>query len=148
MTTYLVSLLHPLGGLVVLGLAVTAAIFGWRYRNARLGKSGHDVMGTFALMQQHQTVGIALLILTVTVWVGGIGITRILSIEGMIYGYPHEVFSLALVTVIGTSATVMLLFRQRTWASPVHLTLNGFAILLLAVQLLSGVGIMKQLFYF
>lgn len=146
-TVYLISLLHPIAGLAVLILAILAAVLGWRYRRARLGKSGQDVMGTFHRMQQHKQVGIALAIVTLLVWVGGISIARFLAIDGTIYTYPHQIFSLTLLILLLTSASVMLLFRQRVWASPVHLSLNGVVLVLLAVQLLSGLDLVQQIFY-
>lgn len=58
-------------------------------------------------------------------------------------GATHSLSAIALVTLLFTSATVILRFRRRQWATPVHLTLNGLIVVLLMVQLLSGLRLIN-----
>jgi flagellar biosynthesis component FlhA len=146
--SYTLALLHPIAGFLLLILAGTVGVLGWRYRRARLGKSGHDVPGTFQLMQQHQRLGMALLWMTFIVWCAGMAISSLLVLNGIVYDYPHQLFAVGLMFILAVSALVMLLFRQRTWASPVHLTLNGIVVILLVAQFVSGWQVLQQLFSF
>lgn len=131
--------LHPISGLVVVGLAAVVATYGWRYRNARLGQSGLDVMQTFSLQKVHKYLGISLLSLTAIVW-----LLEEFAFK-LVTGITHTYSAIALVVLLGTSATVILRFRRRRWATPVHLTLNGAILGLLVVQLLSGLGLINHL---
>ncbi|PSB35051.1 DUF4079 family protein [Chlorogloea sp. CCALA 695] len=129
--------LHPLSGLIIVGLAAVVATYGWRYRNARLGKSGLDVMQTFNQMKVHKYLGLSLLSLTTIVWLLEEFALKLVS------GATHGLSAIALVTLLFTSATVILRFRRRQWATPVHLTLNGLIVVLLMVQLLSGLRLIN-----
>ncbi len=131
--------LHPLSGLVVVGLAIVVATYGWRYRNARLGKSGLDVMQTFNLQKVHKYLGISLLSLTAMVW-----LLEVFTFK-LVIGTTHSLSAIALVILLATSATIILRFRRRLWATPVHLTLNGLIVVLLLVQLLSGLSLINYL---
>lgn len=131
--------LHPISGLVVVGLAVVVATYGWRYRNARLGKSGLDVMQTFTLQKVHKYLGISLLSLTIIVW-----LLEEFAFK-LVIGATHGLSAIALVVLLATSATIILRFRRRLWATPVHLTLNGLIVVLLLVQLLSGLKLINNL---
>jgi Protein of unknown function (DUF4079) len=128
--------LHPLGGLLVIGLAVVVATYGWRYHNARLGKSGLDVMQTFNLQKVHKYLGLSLLTLTTIVWL-------LEEFSGNLVTNAHAISAIALVILLATSATVILRFRRRLWATPVHLTLNAAIVVLLMVQLLSGLRLIN-----
>lgn len=139
------SFVHPLSGVAVIGLVATTAIAGWRYRNARLGKSGKDVMETFNLQKAHKKVGIWFLVVNILVWLAGLVTTARFPLQDVVTGSPHQAAGLALVILVSTSATIILRFRRRRWATPVHLTLNGLVVLLLAIQLLSGLGLVNQL---
>jgi cytochrome bd-type quinol oxidase subunit 2 len=134
-----IILLHPLSGLVVVGLAIIVATYGWRYRNARLGKSGLDVMQTFSLQKIHKYLGISLLSLTVIVWLLEVFAFKLVIVA------THAYSAIALIILLSTTATIILRFRRRRWATPVHLTLNGLIVLLLMVQLLSGLGLIIYL---
>jgi cytochrome bd-type quinol oxidase subunit 2 len=125
--------LHPGSGLIVVGLAIVVATYGWRYRNARLGKSGLDVMQTFNLQKAHKYLGIGLLSLTTIVWLLEEFAFRSVT------GVTHSLSAIALVVLLATSATVITRFRRRRWATPAHLTLNSLIVVLLTVQLLSGI---------
>ena len=129
--------LHPVSGIVVVGLAIVAATYGWRYRNARLGKSGLDVMQTFHLQKVHKYLGISLLSLTAMVW-----LLEEFEIK-LVFGATHSLSAIALVVLLATTATIILRFRRRRWATPVHLTLNGLIVVLLMVQLLSGLRLIN-----
>lgn len=124
--------LHPVSGLIVVGLAIVVATYGWRYRNARLGKSGLDVMQTFNIQKVHKYLGISLLSLTVIVW-----LLEEFAFK-LVTGVTHRLSAIALVVLLATSATIILRFRRRRWATPIHLTLNGLIVILLLVQLCSG----------
>ncbi len=139
------TLVHPVGGVAVIGLAIAAAIAGLRYRNARLGKSNKDVNETFNLQQAHKKVGIWFLAVNIVVWLLGLEATAIFTPNLIFSASVHPTVGLVLIILVATSATVILRFRRRRWATPVHLSLNGLVILLLAVQLLSGVGLFNQL---
>ncbi len=136
-----INLVHPLSGLVVVILSTIVATYGWRYRNARLGKSGKDVVETFNLQKVHKHLGIALLTLTIIVWLLELAINY-----GVVSSATHSWGAIALVILLATSATIILRFRRRRWASFVHLTLNSFIIALITVQLLSGLGLLNNLF--
>ena len=113
------------------------ATYGWRYRNARLGKSGLDVTQTFNIQKVHKYLGISLLTLTTIVW--------LLEEFGfkLVTGVTHRLSAIALVVLLATSATIILRFRRRRWATPVHLTLNALIVVLLMVQLLSGLKLIN-----
>ncbi|MBD1833360.1 DUF4079 family protein [Cyanobacteria bacterium FACHB-472] len=145
MTFNWLSLVHPVGGVAAIALAATAATYGWRYRNARLGKSGLDVMETFNLQKIHKKVGIGFLAISIGVWLLGWVTTVEFTLDDLLAGSPHNLVGLAVVILVITSATVILRFRRSSWASSVHLTLNGLVLLLLTVQLLSGLGLVNQL---
>lgn len=140
------AVIHPIAGLALVALGATAGIWGWRYRRARLGNLGDDVM-EMHLMQQHQKIGIAFLALTFLVWLAGREISSLLGLQGIISGSTHDPLALPLLILVATSAAAMLLFRSRSWAAPAHLTLNAIALSLLALQLLSGLRLAKLLFY-
>ncbi len=129
--------LHPVSGIIVVGLAIVAATYGWRYRNARLGKSGLDVMQTFHLQKVHKYLGIGLLSLTTIVW-----LIEAFTFK-LITGVTHSLSAIALVVLLATSATIILRFRRRRWATPVHLTLNAAIVMLLMVQLFSGLKLVN-----
>ena len=129
--------LHPISGLIIVGLAAVVATYGWRYRNARLGKSGLDVMQTFNMQKVHKYLGLSLLLLTTIVWLLEEFALKLAD------GATHSLSAIALVTLLFTSATVILRFRRRQWATPVHLTLNGLIVVLLMVQLLSGLRLIN-----
>ena len=84
--------LHPVSGIVVVGLAIVAATYGWRYRNARLGKSGLDVMQTFNMQKVHKYLGLSLLSLTTIVWLLEEFAVKLFS------GDTHGLSAIALVT--------------------------------------------------
>lgn len=129
--------LHPVSGLIVVGLAIVVATYGWRYRNARLGKSGLDVMQTFGLQKVHKYLGTSLLSLTAIVW-----LLEAFAFKS-VTGVTHSLSAIALITLLSTSATIILRFRRRRWATPVHLTLNSLIVVLLMVQLLSGLKLIN-----
>jgi len=129
--------LHPVSGLIVVGLAIVVATYGWRYRNARLGKSGLGVMQTFSLQKVHKYLGIGLLSLTAIVWL--LEEFAFKSVTDVTHSYS----AIVLVVLLATSATIILRFRRRRWATPVHLTLNGLIVVLLMVQLLSGLRLIN-----
>ena len=129
--------LHPISGLIIVGLAAVVATYGWRYHNARIGKSGLDVMQTFNMQKVHKYLGLSLLLLTTIVWLLEEFALKLVS------GTTHSYSAIALVTLLFTSATVILRFRRRQWATPVHLTLNGLIVVLLMVQLLSGLRLIN-----
>lgn len=129
--------LHPLSGLIIVGLAAVVATYGWRYHNARIGKSGLDVMQTFNMQKVHKYLGLSLLLLTTIVWLLEEFALKLAD------GATHSLSAIALVTLLFTSATVILRFRRRQWATPVHLTLNGLIVVLLMVQLLSGLRLIN-----
>jgi hypothetical protein len=131
--------LHPASGIIVVGLAIVVATYGWRYRNARLGKSGLDVMQTFSLQKVHKYLGISLLSLTAIVWL--LEEFAFKSVTGITHSYS----AIALIILLSTSATIILRFRRRRWATPVHLTLNSLIVVLLMVQLLSGLRLIIRL---
>ena len=108
--------LHPLSGLIIVGLAAAVATYGWRYHNARIGKSGLDVMQTFNMQKVHKYLGLSLLLLTTTVWLLEEFALKLAD------GATHSLSAIALVTLLFSSATVILRFRRRLWATPVHLT--------------------------
>ncbi len=135
----LISLLHPLSGLIIVVLAAVVATYGWRYRNARLGKSGLSVMETFNLQQVHRYLGISLLSLATIVWLLEEFSFRLNT------GVVHSVNAIALITLPAISATIILCFRRRLWAMPMRLTLNGVIVVLLIVQVLSGLGLINYL---
>ena len=129
--------LHPVSGLIVGGLAIVVATYGWRYRSARLGKSGLDVMQTFNIQKVHKYLGISLLTLTAIVW-----LLEEFAFK-LVTGVTHRLGAIALVVLLATSATTILRFRRRRWATPVHLTLNASIVVLLMVQLLSGLKLIN-----
>lgn len=129
--------LHPVSGIIVVGLAIVVATYGWRYRSARLGKSGLDVMQTFSLQKVHKYLGISLLSLTAIVWL--LEEFAFKSVTGITHSYS----AIALIILLSTSATIILRFRRRRWATPVHLTLNSLIVVLLMVQLLSGLRLIN-----
>ena len=131
--------LHPISGIVVVGLAAVVATYGCRYRNARLGKSGLDVTQTFNQMKINKYLGISLLSLTALVWL--LKEFAFKSVTGVIHTYS----AIALVVLLATSATIILRFRRRRWASPVHLTLNVSIVGLLLVQLFSGLRLINDI---
>ena len=131
--------LHPISGLVVVGVAAVVATYGWRYRNARLGKSGLDVTQTFNQMKIHKYLGISLLSLTILVWL--LEEFAFKSVTGVIHTYSAK----SLVVLLATSATIILRFRRRRWATPVHLTLNVSIVGLLLVQLFSGLRLINDI---
>ncbi len=133
------TLLHPVIGLIVIGLAIVVATYGWRYRNARLGKSGLDVVQTFNQMKVHKYLGISLLSLTTIVW-----LLEEFTFK-LVISDTHGLSAIALVVLLATSATIILRFRRRRWATSVHLTLNGLIVVLLMVQLLSGLRLINYL---
>ena len=141
------AVVHPIAGLALVALGATAGIWGWRYRQARVGKSDRDLMETLALMQQHQKIGIAFLALTFLVWLMGAEFSSFLGLRGIISGSSHDPLALPLLILIATSAAAILLFRGRRWAIAAHLTMNAIALSLLALQLLSGLRLAKLLFY-
>lgn len=134
-------LVHSISGLLVVLLSTIVAVYGWRYRNARLGKSGKDVMETFNIQKVHKLLGITLLSLTVIVWLVELTINY-----GTVNSATHFFGAIALVILLTTSATIILKFRRRRWASPVHLTLNGIVLVIITVQLLSGMKLLNYLF--
>jgi len=136
-----ISLLHPVSGLIVVGLAAVVATYGWRYRNARLGKSGLDVIATFNLQRVHKYLGISLLSLTIIVWLLEEFAFRLNTVVTI----THSINAIALIVLLAISATIILRFRRRLWAMPIHLTLNGLIVVLLIVQLLSGLGLINYL---
>lgn len=129
--------LHPISGIIVVGLAIVVATYGWRYRNARLGKSGLDVMQTFSLQKVHKYLGLSLLSLTAIVWL--LEEFAFKSVTGVAHNYS----AIALIIILSTSATIIIRFRRRRWATPVHLTLNSLIVVLLMVQLLSGLRLIN-----
>ena len=129
--------LHPVSGLIVIGLAIVVATYGWRYRNARLGKSGLDVMQTFNIQKVHKYLGISLLTLTAIVW-----LLEEFALKS-VTGVTHGLNAVALVVLLATSATIILRFRRRRWATPIHLTLNASIVVLLLLQLLSGLRLIN-----
>lgn len=131
--------LHPVSGIIVVGLAIVVATYGWRYRDARLGKSGLDVMQTFSLQKVHKYLGISLLSLTAIVW-----LLEEFAFK-LVTGVTHSYSAIALIILLSTSATIILRFRRRRWATPVHLTLNSLIVVLLMVQLLSGLRLIIRL---
>lgn len=133
-----VYLVHPLTGLIAVVFAAIVALYGWRYRNARLGKSGKDVLETFNLQKVHKWLGITFLALTIFTW-----LLEVASDYRWLGSNTHSIGAIALVILMTTSATIILRFRRRRWASPVHLTLNGIILALVTVQLLSGLKILK-----
>jgi hypothetical protein len=139
------TLVHPMGGIAVIGLAIIVAIAGLRYRNARLGKSDKDVNETFNLQKTHKKAGIWFLAVNTVVLLLGFYGTAMFTPNVILSSSVHPSAGLALVILAVTSATVILRFRRRHWATPVHLILNSLIVLLLAVQLLSGVGLFNQL---
>lgn len=139
-------LVHPLSGLIVVLLSTIVATYGWRYRNARLGKSGKDVMETFNLQKVHKHLGITLLTLTIIVWMLELAINSCFHLNRLLSHPTHSIGAIALVVLLATSATIILRFRRRHWASSVHLTLNGFILVLITVQLISGLGLLNNLF--
>lgn len=134
-------LVHSSSGLLVVLLSTIVAVYGWRYRNARLGKSGKDVMETFNIQKVHKLLGIILLSLTVIVWLVELTINY-----KTVNSATHFFGAIALVILLTTSATIILKFRRRRWASPVHLTLNGIVLVIITVQLLSGMKLLNYLF--
>lgn len=134
-------LVHSISGLLVVLLSTIVAVYGWRYRNARLGKSGKDVMETFNIQKVHKLLGIILLSLTVIVWLVELTINY-----KTVNSATHFFGAIALVILLTTSATIILKFRRRRWASPVHLTLNGIVLVIITVQLLSGMKLLNYLF--
>lgn len=141
-----VYLVHSLTGLIVVVFAPIVADYGWRYRNARLGKSGKDVLETFTLQKVHKYLGITLLTLTAIAWIFELATNYLLNLHGSLSDSTHFIGAIALVILLATTATIILRFRRRRWATPVHLTLNGFILALITVQLLSGLGLLKNLF--
>lgn len=135
-----IFIVHPLSGLIVVLLFTIVATYGWRYRNARLGKSGKDVMETFNLQKIHRNLGITLLTLTIIVWLLQLAINY-----GLVSSAIHSLGAIALVILLAISATIILRFRRRRWASFVHLTLNGIIFVIITVQLLSGLKIFNYL---
>jgi len=133
-----IFLVHPLSGLIVVVFSTVVATYGWRYRNARLGKSGKDVIETFNLQKVHKHLGITLLTLTIIVW-----LLELATNYGVVNNATHSLGAIALITLLATSATIILRFRRRRWASPVHLTLNGIILIIITVQLLSGLRILN-----
>ena len=99
--------LHPISGLIIVGLAAVVATYGWRYHNARIGKSGLDVMQTFNMQKVHKYLGLSLLSLTTIVWVLEVFALKLVS------GATHGLSAIALVTLLFTSATIILRFRRR-----------------------------------
>lgn len=140
-----IFLVHPFSGLIVVVFSTIVAAYGWRYRNARLGKSGKDVMETFNLQKVHKYLGITLLTLTVIVWLLEFTVSYRFNLNELFVPATHSLSAIALVLLITTSATIILRFRRRRWATGVHLTLNGFVLALIAVQLLSGLGLLNNL---
>lgn len=135
-----IILVHPLSGLIVVLLSTIVATYGWRYHNARLGKSGKDVMETFNLQRVHKHLGITLLTLTIIVWLLELAVNY-----GVVSSITHSFGAIALVILLAISATIILRFRRRRWASFVHLTLNGIILVIITVQLLSGLKILDYL---
>lgn len=129
--------LHPISGLIIVGLAAVVTTYGWRYHNARIGRSGLDVMQTFNMQKVHKYLGLSLLSLTTIVW-----LLKEFALK-LVSGATHGLSAIALVILLFTSATVILRFRRRLWATPVHLTLNGLIVVLLMVQLLSGLKLIN-----
>lgn len=141
-----VYLVHPLIGLIIVLFAPIVAAYGWRYRNARLGKSGKDVLETFNIQKVHKYLGIILLTLTAIAWIFELATNYLLNLHGLLSDTTHFIGAIALVILLATTATIILRFRRRRWATSVHLTLNGFILALITVQLLSGLGLLKNLF--
>jgi Protein of unknown function (DUF4079) len=145
------SLGHPLVGLATVAVAGTVAVYGWRYRQARLGK-GTDRPSPpeiLAIQKRHQQLGYVLIGLSIVSLIGGSIVTGILeeqipTLEDTIDGTPHETAARLLVVLVIASAAVILGFRRKPWARPVHLALNGAIVLLLTLQLLSGLGILGK----
>jgi cytochrome c biogenesis factor len=142
---------HPLIGLTTVAIAGTAAFYGWRYRQARLSKGADrpSPPKILALQQRHQQLGYVLIGLSIVSLIGGTVITEILEkqipkLEDILDGTPHETAARVLVVLVIASAVVILGFRRKPWARPVHLALNGAVMLLLTLQLLSGLGIIGQ----
>jgi RsiW-degrading membrane proteinase PrsW (M82 family) len=152
MAINLLALGHPLIGLATVATAGTAAFYGWRYRQARLGK-GTDrprPPQILAIQTRHQQIGYGLIGLSIISLVGGTIITGILEkqipkLEDILDGTPHETAARLLVVLVIASAAVILGFRRKPWARPVHLALNGAVVLLLSLQLLSGLGIVGKI---
>lgn len=140
-----VYLIYPSTGLIVVLFAPIVAAYGWRYRNARLGKSGKDVLETFNLQKVHKYLGITLLTLTALAYVFELATNYLFNLHGSLSDITHFVSAIALISLLTTTATIILRFRRRRWATPVHLTLNGFILALITVQLLSGLGLLKDL---
>jgi RsiW-degrading membrane proteinase PrsW (M82 family) len=142
---------HPLIGLATVAIASTAAFYGWRYRQARLGKGADrpSPPQILALQKRHQQFGYGLIGLSIVSLIGGTVITEILEkqipkLEDILDGTPHETAARLLVVLVIASAAVILGFRRKPWARPVHLALNGAVVLLLTLQLLSGLGIIGK----
>ncbi len=144
------GLLHPFGGFGVFCVVSVAAYFGWQYRTVRLGKRGgadgvkpKDIVH---LQQEHQKAGYWVVAMAVTVWLGGHTMTEWLHLDKLLENSYHETTALLFVVLVLASAGVILLFRRQPWARPVHLTLNGGIVALLALQILSGLGLTAGLF--
>jgi Protein of unknown function (DUF4079) len=142
---------HPLIGIATVAAAGTAAFYGWRYRQARLGKGADRPKPPeiLAIQKRHQQIGYVLIGLSIVSWVGGSVITGILEekipkLEDIIDGTPHDTSAKLLVALVVASAAIILGFRRKPWARPVHLALNGAVVLLLTIQLLSGLGIIGK----
>jgi Protein of unknown function (DUF4079) len=145
------SLGHPLVGLATVAVAGTAAFYGWRYRQARLGKGADrpSPPQILAIQKRHQQLGYVLIGLSTVSLIGGSIVTGILEeqipkLEDILDATPHEPSAKLLVALVLASAAVILGFRRKPWARPVHLALNGAVVLLLALQLLSGLGILGK----
>jgi Protein of unknown function (DUF4079) len=140
------SLGHPLVGLATVAIASTAAFYGWRYRQARLGKGANrpSPPQILAIQKRHQQLGYGLIGLSIVSLIGGSIITEVLKLDDAVVEGPHETSARLLVVLIIASAAVILGFRRKPWARPVHLALNGAVMLLLTLQLLSGLGIIGK----
>jgi Mg2+/Co2+ transporter CorB len=140
------SLGHPLVGLTTVAVAGTAAVYGWRYRQARLGKGDNrpSPPQILAIQKRHQQLGYILIGLSIVSLIGGSIITEVLKLDDFVEDTPHEIAARLLVVLVLASAAVILGFRRKPWARPVHLALNGAVVLLLTLQLLSGLGIIGK----
>jgi Protein of unknown function (DUF4079) len=143
---------HPLIGLATVVTAGTAAFYGWRYRQARLGKGADRLRPPeiLSIQTRHKQIGYVLIGLSVASLVGGSIVTGILEkqipkLEDILDATPHETSAKLLVALVIASAAVILGFRRKPWARPVHLALNGAVVLLLSLQLLSGLGIVGKI---